>query len=103
MLRRGSSGARAPQAEPFYVHLQRTGTTMEVSADKTVLQALFDQGVPVDSMCRNGVCGTCQTRLLSGEVEHRDSFLTEDQRRRNSHMMVCVSRARAGSYLMLDL
>ncbi len=92
-----------PVSDAFTVYLQRSGRTVRVPADKTVLQALLDVGVDVDFMCRNGLCGTCETRVLAGCVDHRDTYLTDAQRDRNQHMIICVSRADSESRLVLDL
>jgi ferredoxin len=66
------------------------------------LDALDDAGVPVPSSCREGTCGTCETTVLEGEVEHRDSILTDEERTSGNTMMVCVSRARSAR-LVLDV
>lgn len=84
------------------VRLARSGKTLEVPAEKSILQVLTENGVTVDSSCLEGVCGLCATRVLEGEPDHRDEVLTEDERRRCNLMTVCVSRARGGS-LVLDL
>ncbi|MUL47307.1 2Fe-2S iron-sulfur cluster binding domain-containing protein [Mycobacterium sp. CBMA293] len=89
--------------ESFVVHLQRSGRTIVVPAEKTVLQALREAGVVVNSMCCTGLCGTCQTRVIDGDVDHRDTFLTDTERELGQYMMVCVSRAYATGGLVLDL
>lgn len=86
----------------FDVVLRRTGRTIRVPCDQSVLEALVDAGVRVDSMCHSGLCGTCQTRVLSGDVDHRDSFLTDEERAENNFMMLCVSRA-MNADIVLDL
>lgn len=98
-----SLGAGAANA-PFEVELARTGTTVTVPTDKTVLEAVEDVGVRVLSSCRGGLCGTCETTVLAGEPEHRDNVLTEEDREAGEIMLVCVSRA-AGNCprLVLDL
>ncbi|MUM34752.1 2Fe-2S iron-sulfur cluster binding domain-containing protein, partial [Mycolicibacterium sp. CBMA 361] len=68
----------------------RAGRTILVPQDESALEALLDAGVTVDSMCHNGLCGICQTGVLSGEVEHRDSFLTDEQHTVNEYMTLCV-------------
>ena len=57
---------------------------------------------PKISSCRTGTCGTCETPVLGGSVDHRDSILTDDEQAANETMMICVSRAR-GASLVLDL
>jgi ferredoxin len=68
----------------------------------SVLDAMEDAGVSIMSSCEEGVCGTCEAAVLSGEIDHRDSVLTERERAAGDKMMVCVSRAR-GPRLVLDL
>jgi ferredoxin len=86
----------------FEVVCESTGVTVSVQPDKSILDALFDAGVDVPSSCEQGICGTCETRIISGEVDHRDSILSDDERAANRTMMICVSRAR-GSRLVLDI
>ena len=66
-----------------------------------VLDALLEAGLSPDHSCREGLCGACETRVLAGDVEHRDSILTESERAANKSMMICVSRCRS-SVLVLD-
>lgn len=75
---------------------------MTVPPHKSILEILEDNGIPVLSSCRSGVCGTCETDVLEGTPEHRDSFLTAEERESNATMMVCVSRC-AGRRLLLDV
>jgi ferredoxin-NADP reductase len=86
----------------FAVELARTGRTVTVTADKTVLEAVRSLGIDVLSSCRQGTCGTCETTVLAGEPDHRDSLLDDAQRQVNDCMFICVSRAR-GDRLVLDL
>ena len=84
----------------FTVRLNRSGLTVPVSADQTILQALRASGQQVSSSCESGNCGSCRTGLLAGIAEHRDSVLNEDEKA--SNIMVCVSRAKSIE-LLLDL
>ncbi len=88
--------------DPFEVELALTGTTVVVEPGTSVLDALAGSGVDVLSSCRVGTCGTCETPVLEGEVEHRDSVLSPGEQADGTAMMVCVSRA-AGPRLVLDL
>lgn len=88
--------------EPFEVELSLTGVTVEVPLERTVLDVVEEQGVLVVSSCRKGTCGTCETPVLEGDVEHRDSVLSPDEQLAADTMMICVSRA-AGPRLVLDL
>jgi ferredoxin len=95
------AGAPARTA-PFEVELARSGTTVTVTPDKTVLEALNEVGVEVLSSCRRGVCGTCETTVLAGRPDHRDALLDDDEREVNDCMYICVSRSR-DERLVLDL
>ncbi|MFD9890041.1 PDR/VanB family oxidoreductase [Amycolatopsis sp. NPDC059027] len=86
----------------FDVELARSGITLTVPTGRSILEALEDAGVLVPSSCQEGVCGTCETAVLEGVPEHRDSVLTEEERAANDTMMICVSRA-CGRRLLLDL
>lgn len=85
---------------PFQVRLQRSGTLVQVGAQQSILEALRASGHRVPSSCESGTCGSCRTRLLGGEPEHRDMVLSEDEK--STNIMVCVSRARTVE-LLLDL
>jgi ferredoxin-NADP reductase len=95
------AGAPARTA-PFEVELARSGTTVTVTPDMTVLEALNGIGVEVLSSCRRGVCGTCETTVLAGRPDHRDALLDDDERDVNDCMYICVSRSR-DERLVLDL
>lgn len=88
--------------EPFIVDLVLSGITLEVSAEESILDAAETAGVFVLSSCREGTCGTCETTVVSGSVDHRDSILSDAEKLANDRMMICVSRA-ASSTLSLDL
>lgn len=92
-----------PETEAgFELVLRRTGQTLKVPPDQTVLDVLLEAGIEVDSSCEEGVCGTCETRVLAGRVDHRDHILTSSARARGDVMYVCVSRA-LDDRLELDL
>lgn len=74
---------------------------MAVPPDKTVLQAVEEAGAQVLSSCREGTCGTCETAVLDGTVDHRDSPLTPAEQGAHDTMFICVSRA-ACPRLVLD-
>jgi len=97
------SVAVADPAKSFSVRLESDGRTFVVPPGRSILQVLEAAGVEVDSFCRNGICGTCEQNLVSGEPEHRDSFLTDDERAAGRRIMICVSRAQPGETLVLDL
>ncbi|HVV12983.1 PDR/VanB family oxidoreductase [Amycolatopsis sp.] len=86
----------------FEVELAQSGRVVKVPENMSILQAIEDAGVTVLSSCREGTCGTCETSVLEGVPEHRDSLLTDEERAANDTMMICVSRCAAGR-LVLDL
>ncbi|WP_245635945.1 PDR/VanB family oxidoreductase [Herbiconiux solani] len=88
--------------ESFEVELELSGMTLEVPPDRTILDVVEEAGVLVLSSCREGTCGTCETPVVSGEVDHRDSVLTPAEQESNEVMMICVSRA-ACPRLVLEL
>ncbi|MET9318598.1 PDR/VanB family oxidoreductase [Streptomyces sp. NPDC003038] len=92
--------SQAGPAKGFTVELRRSGRTVEVAADESALAAVRRELPNTPYSCEQGFCGTCQHRVLAGEVDHRDELLT-DQERADS-MLLCVSRARDG-HLTLDL
>lgn len=86
----------------FEVELARSGRTVLVPAERSILETVEDADVPVLSSCREGTCGTCETDVLDGTADHRDSLLTEEEQAAGDTMMICVSRS-CGSRLVLDL
>lgn len=86
---------------PFLVKLARSGETCEVPVGATILEVVRARGHQAHSSCESGTCGTCKTRLVSGDVDHRDLVLTESEK--TGHIMICVSRGRAGSTVEIDL
>jgi ferredoxin-NADP reductase len=101
--------AKAPTAEQaaealesFEVVCQRTGVTFEVTPDKSILETLEEADIPIMASCYEGVCGTCEARVLEGIPDHRDSMLTEAEQAAGEVMLVCVSRSRT-ERLVLDL
>lgn len=83
----------------FEVQVGDNGAVITVPADKTVLEALRNAGLDRRSSCESGTCGTCKTRYLGGEVDHRDLCLTDEERR--THLMICVSRCH-GDRLVIE-
>lgn len=94
--------ADAGPAGAFELELARSGLTLTVPPDRSVLETVEAAGVDVDSSCREGTCGTCETDVLDGTPDHRDSLLTEEERACGETMLICVSRSR-GPRLILDL
>jgi ferredoxin-NADP reductase len=86
----------------FEVELARCAITVPVGPGETILQALLARGVPAPYSCENGYCGSCEAVVLDGEPDHRDTYLTDDEKAESFTMMICVSRS-AGGRLVLDL
>ena len=86
----------------FEVALQRSGRVVNVPRGVTIVRALESAGIPVMVSCEEGVCGTCLTPVLDGMPDHRDSYLTPEERAANDQMLLCCSRARSAR-LVLDL
>ncbi|MGW3198588.1 PDR/VanB family oxidoreductase [Streptomyces sp. NPDC001118] len=93
--------AASPDA-PFELVLARSGLTLNVAEHTSVLETVHAAGVEVLYSCTEGTCGTCETDVLEGVPDHRDSLLTADERATGETMMICVSRCQ-GDRLVLDL
>ena len=99
----GAGAGEAVQADNgFDVVLSSTGKVVHVGPRQTVLAAVTKAGAAVESSCLEGTCASCETTVLEGEVDHRDSVLSEEERDSGRTMMLCVSRARSAR-LVLDL
>jgi vanillate monooxygenase ferredoxin subunit len=85
---------------PFQVKIKKSGQVFDIPADRSIVEVLRDNGFDIETDCEDGYCGTCITRYLDGEPEHRDTVLDEDQRKR--YAMICCVRARS-PMLVLDL
>ncbi|WP_305787128.1 PDR/VanB family oxidoreductase [Symbioplanes lichenis] len=92
----------AEEPGTFVVRLERSGLELVVPADRSALEVVTEAGVDVLSDCEEGICGSCETKVLAGAVDHRDHVLTATEKAENSCMMICVSRAQ-GPRLTLDL
>lgn len=87
---------------PFTVEARRSGKSVEVLPGTSILEALTSVGIKVETSCEDGICGTCECRVLEGVPLHRDSVLTKKEQEAGRTMMVCVSRSR-GERLVLDI
>jgi ferredoxin len=100
--------AIAPSAEQladeheFEVEAAASGVTVSVPVGVPIIRALEQVGVFAETSCEEGICGTCETKVLEGEADHRDSLLSDEERETGATMMICVSRCR-GRRLVLDL
>jgi ferredoxin-NADP reductase len=86
----------------YTVVLERSGKEVQVPEGKTILQVVRDAGVDVPFSCEEGICGACETRVIEGIPDHRDSILTESEREQNATMMICCSGSKSPR-LVLDI
>jgi len=86
----------------FEVYCEQSGVTVTVGSDETIAKALKKAGIKVNMSCEEGVCGTCITDVLEGEPDHRDHFLTEEEKGDNDQIALCCSRAKC-SRLVIDI
>lgn len=86
----------------FEVEIASTGQIIQVGENDTILNALEEEGLFIPVSCEEGVCGTCVTRLLDGVADHKDVFLTDEEKERMNKIAVCCSRAKTPK-LVLDL
>jgi ferredoxin-NADP reductase len=97
------ASTRAPgSAVAFDVRIASTGKIYRVAEDKSVAEALAEYGVAIPTSCKQGVCGTCMTRVIEGEVDHRDLCLTPEEHAKHDRFTPCCSRAK-GALLVVDL
>lgn len=99
---RPKEGALDGTNSAFEVVLDSTGESFVVEADRSIVETLEAAGYHVPTSCREGTCGTCETGVLEGTPEHRDSYLTPEEKASNEVMMLCCSRA-CGNRLVFDL
>jgi len=92
----------AAKSGGFTVELARSGKEFIIPEGKTILQVLLDAGVDVDYSCELGICGACEQRVISGEPEHRDAILTEEEQASNTKVMICCAGCKS-ERLVLDL
>lgn len=92
----------AATAGGFTIQLARQGRSLPVPEGRTILQTLLDAGIDVPYSCMDGICGSCEVRVIAGEPEHRDLVLSPEQQAGNKTMMICCSGSRSKT-LVLDL
>jgi len=88
--------------DSFEVELAQSGQTVTVAEGQSIVEALAGIGVTIEVSCEQGICGTCLCDVLEGEPDHRDSFLTDEEKADGDQIMLCCSRAKS-SKLVLDL
>lgn len=86
----------------FEVRLARSNRTIAIKPGQTILDALLEAGIAANYACTEGVCGTCETRVIDGVPDHRDLFLSKEEQAANTTIMICCSGAKSRS-LVLDL
>lgn len=86
----------------FSIELARSKLTLDVPPGRSILDVVLAAGISVTTSCREGICGSCETRILEGEADHRDALLTEEEKLQNQSMMICCSGAMSRK-LVLDL
>lgn len=93
-----------PVGSAFTVKLARSHREIRVGPQQSILEALEENGVDAQFLCRGGACGQCETRVLShdGEIQHNDHYLTDEERKSGEKIMICMSRV-TGDSLTLDL
>jgi len=96
------SNAAGADGPGFEVVFEQSGTTAVVPPGRSIVEVAEEHGISVITSCEEGVCGTCETTVLEGEVDHRDSVLSAEERGSGSSMLICVSRCNSGR-LVLDL
>lgn len=94
--------AAADARQSYTVELRRTGRTITVTPERSLLMTLLAEKINVDHSCEEGICGACETRVLDGIPDHRDSVLSPAEQAANKSMMVCVSGCKS-ERLVLDL
>ena len=92
----------AATAGGYAVQLKKSGREFAIPEGKTILQVLRDAGVEMTYSCEEGVCGACETAVISGTPDHRDNILTEAERKASKTMMICCSGSKSPR-LVLDL
>jgi len=97
-----SAASAATDEESFEVVCVRSSVTLTVPPGRSILSIAEERGIEVLSWCTEGICGTCETAVLAGLPDHRDSLLTEEERQASRTMLICVSRCRSGP-LVLEL
>ena len=88
--------------DAFEVVAERSGKTIKVAAEETILQALAREGINIEMSCEQGVCGTCMCDVIEGEPDHRDVYFTDEEKASNEQILVCCSRSKS-SRLVLDI
>ena len=92
----------ASKAGGFIVQLARSGQEVFIPPGQSILETLREAGLTLDSSCQEGICGVCETKVISGIPDHRDAVLSDHEHAANKSMMICCSGCK-GDRLVLDL
>ncbi|WBM71783.1 PDR/VanB family oxidoreductase [Buttiauxella sp. WJP83] len=90
------------QGNAFEVVAAASGITVQVAENQSIVEALALAGLKVCVSCKQGICGSCLTDVLEGEPDHRDSYLTDEEKADGDQILLCCSRAK-GARLIIDL
>lgn len=95
-------GTRGNRDREFVIELARSRRVLTVPADRSITDVLYDHGIAVPTSCEAGLCGACRSTVMAGVPDHRDTFLSAEEKVRNDSIMLCVSRC-MGERLVLDI
>ena len=87
----------------FKIKITSRNLILNVPRNKSILKVIKEAGIDIDFSCESGVCGSCKVGLLSGNADHKDNVLSNSEKLAQSNIMICVSRAKSGTTLVLDL
>lgn len=90
------------EEQAFEIEIASTKERLSVTPEQSILEVLQHAGHNIDTMCKEGLCGSCEVEVLKGQIDHRDSVLSDDEKAEHSVLMVCCSRAK-DDLLVLDL
>ena len=88
--------------DAFEVQLSRTGQVFQILPSQTIADVLARNGVPIQTSCEQGICGTCVTKVLEGVPDHRDFYLSDQEKSRSDKMTICTSRSKT-KRIVLDI
>lgn len=86
----------------FYVKLLKSDCQLYVPEDKSILDVMFENGIDVETSCQQGICGSCMVDVIEGEPDHRDYYLSDEEKNHNNKIMICCSRSKS-KVLVLDI
>ena len=87
-------------SEELVIKIQSTGQKISLTRSESIIDALARSGIEVPTSCQSGLCGTCKTRYISGDIEHGDCILSDEEHQ--EYLTPCISHIKSG-ILVLDL